>query len=689
MVGFDTIWREFTRRHLNRNRLALLYGVLFTALLAALYIAYPNLRHYLENKTYDLLLRPPAVIDTSQTPVIVDIDEKSLARYGQWPWPRYRVARLLDAIEKAGATALGIDILFAEPDRTSLKTIREDLSRTFRAPLPWTGIPDHLTDNDRILAQSLERGSFILGFKFNFQSHAADTGECRLHPLNMAVAYSGGGSEAAPPLLRSGTVVCPLPRLAASAAGSGFINATPDRDGILRRLPLVIRHGDHFYPSLSLAALSKAHGLTQALLAVEQGRVQHLIMGRFRIPLDEKGNLLIRYRRANPGFTYYSAADVLAGHLNPRNLTGRIVFLGTSASGLEDHRVTPVAPVFHGVEIHATVVDNIQKGDALARPQWVPGLEFLLIVGTGLMAAFLLSWAPTLVNTLLLGAWGLALWFGAAWCLNDAGVYVSPAFPLLTLGSGFGLLTLFKFVYEERRLQRRTRDLVMAQEFTLQSLAALAETRDQETGGHIQRVQNYVRALCDYLKHLPRFNDLLDEDTIDLLYKSAPLHDIGKVGVPDRILQKQGKLTEDEYEEMKKHTVYGLQAIEKAEEHFDSGAVSRFLRFAKDFTYTHHERWDGNGYPRGLAGEEIPLAGRLMSLADVYDALVSRRIYKPAFSHGKAVKIITKGRGTLFDPELVDAFLCVEDRFRWIARELADESATHPEDYERLMHQDG
>ncbi|MGB5987815.1 MAG: CHASE2 domain-containing protein [Desulfobacterales bacterium] len=683
----DNTWRESARRKLSRNRIVFLWGMLFTFMLAAVYITYPDLRHYLENKVYDLLLRPKAVRPAPTTPVIVDIDEKSLARYGQWPWPRYRIARLLDKIQSAGAAAVGLDILFVEADRTSLKTIQQHLAQEFNADLQFSGIPEAMTDNDGMLAKTLARGPHILGFKFNFQGGLPETRDCRLHPLNLVVAHGTGVPENTPLLLSASGMTCPLPRLAAQARSSGFINATPDRDGILRRLPLVIRHGRQFYPSLALAALFQTHGISQALLVVEQGNVRYLQAGEFRIPLDAQGNLLLRYRRGAPGFSYISAADLLADALDSEALAGRIVFVGTSAAGLEDHRVTPVAAIFHGVEAHATVVDNIQQGDLLSRPLWVPGLELAMILISGLLTTLLLFLGHTLLSTLLLAGWSAAVWGGADWSLNRAGVFVAPIFPLLAVAINFALLTLFKFIYEERKARKRTLELVMAQEFTLQSLASLAETRDQETGGHIHRVQRYVRALCDHLKHLAKYRDFLDEGTIDLLYKSAPLHDIGKVGVPDRILRKEGKLTEDEYEEMKKHTIYGLQAIEKAEGHFDSGSVSRFLRFAKDFTYTHHERWDGKGYPRGVAGEAIPIAGRLMSLADVYDALVSRRIYKPAFSHEKAVGIIMEGKGTLFDPELIETFLSVEAQFNQIALELADESARHPEDPERLMRQ--
>jgi putative two-component system response regulator len=209
----------------------------------------------------------------------------------------------------------------------------------------------------------------------------------------------------------------------------------------------------------------------------------------------------------------------------------------------------------------------------------------------------------------------------------------------------------------------------MIQEATIESMSSLVETRDPETGGHIKRTQNYIRLLAEYLKKLPRFSAVLDDETIDLLCKSAPLHDIGKVGVSDKILFKSSELTAKEFEEMKQHTVYGRDAILSAERKL--GNIS-FLRLAREITYTHHEKWDGTGYPEGLKGDQIPVAGRLMALVDSYDALTSKRVYKAQLSHEEAVQIIIEGKGSHFDPDVVDAFLKVKENFRQIALEYGD-----------------
>lgn len=224
--------------------------------------------------------------------------------------------------------------------------------------------------------------------------------------------------------------------------------------------------------------------------------------------------------------------------------------------------------------------------------------------------------------------------------------------------------------YLESEVQRRGRELSAIQDVTILSMASLAETRDNDTGNHIRRTQHYVKRLAEQLKGHPRFSAFLTDHTIDLLYKSAPLHDIGKVGIPDRILLKPGRFTPEEFEIMKRHTTLGYEAIQHAEQQL--GMDVEFLRHAKEIALSHQEKWDGSGYPQGLAGDAIPISARLMAVADVYDALISRRVYKEGMPHEQAVQIIRESRGSHFDPDVVDGFLVCADDFRAIAMRYAD-----------------
>jgi len=214
-----------------------------------------------------------------------------------------------------------------------------------------------------------------------------------------------------------------------------------------------------------------------------------------------------------------------------------------------------------------------------------------------------------------------------------------------------------------------TSELNQVRDATIYGLATLAETRDNETGAHILRTQHYVKVLAETLVKMDLLEEELTAENIDLMHKSAPLHDIGKVGIPDRILLKPGKLSDEEFEIMKTHAQIGGDAIYATEQLLGENS---FLHYAREIAISHHEKWDGTGYPNGLKGEAIPLSGRLMALADVYDALISKRVYKPAFSHAKAKQIILEGKGKHFDPSIVEAFLHCEQAFVNIRETFAD-----------------
>jgi len=214
----------------------------------------------------------------------------------------------------------------------------------------------------------------------------------------------------------------------------------------------------------------------------------------------------------------------------------------------------------------------------------------------------------------------------------------------------------------ERILSIESRDL------TIFTLAKLAESRDEETGAHVDRMREYCRVLAEYLSQQEGYSNEVDGAFIQLIYASSPLHDIGKVGIPDRILLKPGPLTADELEVMKQHTVTGAMTLDSA---IYAHPEAKFLSMARDIARSHHERWDGSGYPDGLAGRDIPLAARIVGLAAVYDALTNKRIYKPAYCHETARDIILDGMGTQFDPDIVRAFLANEDKFLEIHRRYA------------------
>lgn len=255
---------------------------------------------------------------------------------------------------------------------------------------------------------------------------------------------------------------------------------------------------------------------------------------------------------------------------------------------------------------------------------------------------------------------------------------VKPLTPALLLARIKTHLTLQKTqndlkdrnFYLESEIAKRIKEVTILQEVAITAMASLVESRDQETSAHVQRTSEYVKELALQLRDHPKFSELLSLDTIYLMAKSTPLHDIGKIGIPSMILWKPGKLNYEEFELIKNHSRIGKESILRAES-LIKGTES-FLRFAKEMAYSHHEKWDGSGYPEGLAGEEIPVSARLMAIADVYDALISRRVYKDPIPHDEAIDIIRSEGGKHFDPIMVEAFLKITDRFKEISETYQD-----------------
>jgi putative two-component system response regulator len=221
----------------------------------------------------------------------------------------------------------------------------------------------------------------------------------------------------------------------------------------------------------------------------------------------------------------------------------------------------------------------------------------------------------------------------------------------------------------KKKIQEQVQRITSHQTAIIFALAKLSESRDPETGEHLERMAEYSKMLCQKLRTQPKYESMIDDKYIDNIYAASPLHDIGKVGIPDHILTKPGKLSEEEFEIMKTHSKIGADTLREVDEKHPG---NDFVLMGIEIAESHHEKWDGTGYPHGLAGENIPLTGRILALGDVYDALTSRRVYKEAFSHEKSREIILEGRGAYFDPDIVDAFISVEKDFISIKQHFID-----------------
>ena len=632
-----------------KRRLVFLSGLVPVLFAAVLAIYRPPSFARVDAAAYDAVLRSTTAPAPAGHVVIVDIDDRSLTTVGQWPWRRDDIGRLVTSIRAAGARAVALDVIFAEPDRRGGDGDRVDAADT---------------PGDSALAQVLRDSGAILGYGLTFDPSGPSGRACGLHPIALAVVQSPGEQDEEPVFHASGAV-CNLASLAMAATRSGFLNAAPDTDGILRRAPVLADMHGKIYPSLALAVYAAVADASHPSLRVSTVDASTLTVGDLEIPLDGKGNLLLRFRGKKRTFPYVSAADVLNGTTGDA-LRGRIVLVGTTALGTREVVATPLDTQFVGVEVQATAIDNLLQRDFVHRLDAGPivdtaiavlasGAILALVTGSGVTAG--IAGAGILIT---------ALWWGAIWLLGESGIYISPAAPTAGIVATLAVVTLARFTLERSRATRASHEKTAAQRLMVQALLSLTEVRDAETGRHSLRTQQYARLLAEALSANPRFRDYLTNDRVELLSRLAPLHDIGKVGIPDRILNKPGALTSDELAEMRRHPELGRDVIIRAESRVGVRDDAT-LQMAKDIVYTHHEKWDGTGYPRGLRGTEIPVEGRIMAVVDVYDAVHARSLYTAALPHQATVDLIVKGRETHFDPDVVDAFVAVSSAFEAVS----------------------
>jgi adenylate cyclase len=653
-----------TPRSASKERIqTLLAGAALTLLLLVLGIKFPAFIERVNNAFTDAQVGLLPKQTPSPLPVIVEVDEKSLAAFGQWPWPRYQVANLLQAIQKSGATATGIDALFVEKDRTSPLEIQRVIERDFKQPFPLSGIKESLRDYDIILGQTLKAGPFVLSYFFNFNT--PDNNTCQ--PKSASGALFSANAQTSV-LHHAVSVACNVPSIQNGANTSGFINAAPDSDGIYRKTPLVIEYKGRLYPSLALQTFLTANSLDSFLVSSSETGLT-LALGKMSVPLDKAGNLLLKFPTDGQHFEKLSAYELLSGQLPAEHLKGKVVFVGFSAAGLHEFRPTPYEPQFLGVELHATIVDNLAQQNFLHRPDQAFALELIVasVLGLALFSGLAGAGPIAMVTIpLLLIA---TLLVSSQLILTNTGMVLSPALPIIMALLALIVLALMKYAREYLHAKQMTLLVSRTQDGIIGSFCSMSEYRDPETGAHIQRTQTYIKVLAQYLQKNPKFKAQLTKETIELLFKAAPLHDIGKIGIRDHILLKAGSLGEEEFEIMKLHPQIGAEMIESVAAQV---GWNPFMQIAHQICLYHQEKWDGSGYPQGLVGEAIPLSARLMALADVYDALISKRVYKPAFSHNKAVSIIKKGADNHFDPALVEAFEAIHEQFRDIALKFLD-----------------
>jgi len=602
----------------------------------------------------------------AENTVVIDIDDVSLAAGGQWPWPRYRMAALIQKISEAQPAAIGLDLLFSEPDRTSLQNIQKSFKQDFGLDLSFTGASSGMTNNDGYFGQVLA-GANVVGARYFYFDHITAV------QTATSPAFHFTGKTQLLALHEAPGVLDNTHEISSQLKYTGFLNNQPDPDGMLRRTPLLIRHNGVIYPQLALATYMRAIGVNSA--RIDSDAHGPLIkVGGHSIPVTAGGFALLRFNGRPALYPAISAVDILNGMVQPAALKGKIVFVGASAAALNDLHSTIFDPQSPGLKTHAALIETIVSNRSARVPSWSGVAILLMTVVTGLLvsALFIFLREPwqLFLGAAMLALAHLGISLGLFW---SAGLFLSPAAPMVVTGLLLLFFTTARFAIEKNQSHLWYQKLANAQQVTMASMAAVAETRDPETGAHIKRTQHYVKSIAERLSQMGVYTDILTPEYIDLLFVSAPLHDIGKVGVPDNILLKPGPLDVAEFELMKKHAEYGKNIIYSTAKKIEG---DNFLIIAGEIALTHHEKWDGTGYPQGLAGQDIPLSGRIMAVADVYDALISRRCYKPPFPHARAMSMMREERSKLFDPAVLDAFFSIEDKILAIAASYQDAHET-------------
>ena len=438
-------------------------ALLLTLVVLGIYYLDPDFLSVLELKTLDLRFLSRGKIPTSGKIALVTIDEQSLDELGRWPWPRDRMARLMDGLVKADAKVVGFDVVWAEPDENaelkSLSALRQKLAtqKLLNRDLKnYFSEAIKKADSDRILADSLARSRrAILGYFFHFASKDGSgrkekTAQKNLPALSSFNPVKFTSADAARvPLFEAEYAEVNIPVISEAAEGAGYFNVFPDRDGTVRWIPLVIRYQDRYYCALSLAVLQKFMDNPPLALRIAEFGVEQMRLGNLLIPTNEEGRLLINYRGPQKTFPHYSATDVIHGRVPEKAFQGKIVLVGATAIGIYDMRVTPFEHVFPGLEIHANVIDSILQGQFLYRPNWITLLDILAIVIIGVILGVSLPQVKALWGALIGGFFFFSILVLGKFLFEAQGVWMNNTYPLLNLVLVYLGVTGYQYMTEE------------------------------------------------------------------------------------------------------------------------------------------------------------------------------------------------------------------------------------------------
>jgi len=635
-------------------RLIKYIGVILFAVLFHFYLYYSKSIQNLDYKIYDFFTElSPYNIKDSMNVVIIDIDEESLKKYGQWPWPRIINAKLIGQVSLFHPSAIGVNIIFSEKDRTSPVNIQAFYKDFFNYKIEMPRLPIGLKDNDVILMESLISARSTLSIYLSNSKHFAT--KC---PKLNSEFYDFSNIKTS---LYSDTALCNYSDLQESIQNFGFINAQPDLDGLFRRMPLFIEYKNRIIPAFALATLLSIDGMDSK---VELNKFS--ILGH-KVHMDEDSSVLLNFHSSSP--KSISAIDILENRISKDSIEGKVILIGSSETGVKKGEFLSNHKKISNTMIHARLIENILNDELYRQPRNYKKFNLFLSLFLSLLMVYFLYRRWFIAISLL---FFLTMTFSSVWMslLFSNYLYISIGYLWIPFLLFFFIMsTSFILLYVKE--QKKSHDeLLQSHVAMVDSMILLATIHDDETGGHILRTKKYVKLLANYFYNKKIYLDILTLDYINTIYEAAPLHDIGKIGIPDAILKKPGKLTVEEFEVMKTHSTLGKNVIQNMLNSYDK---NDFLKVAYNIAFYHHEKWDGTGYPMGLKGDKIPIEAQFMTLADVYDALINKRCYKKAFTFETAEEIIVSGKGKTYSPRLIEAFLELKEEFKEIALKYQDD----------------
>ncbi len=444
--------REKSLRLLRGKGLRFIAGTFLCCVMMVLYVVQPGILQQSDRLIYDIFLRANGGGTPSPTPALIDLDEQSLQEFGQWPWPRHLVAKLVSILTESGAASIGLDILLAEPDSTSMKNIQNSFKRHFDINIPLDSIPTNLQDNDLILASIVAQTPTVLGAYTRF------VGETIPLPRDLPVTEGivdrllPNGKNPRQFLLKAPSATLPLPELR-KVAPMGSLNVAPDSDGIIRSVPLIIQSDGRIFISLSLRSLMRGMGINTLMLVGGPDGLEALRFGKYTVPVTPDGRFMVPFRGPRGYYPTFRAADILNRKIPAEELQGRVFIVGTSAPGLLDIRATPFDSVYPGAEVHTTVIDAILSKRHIIMPSWIPGAQIASIGLVGLLGTtiFGIAAASVYLPILLMLVSG-SLW--GSWSIFQKGIYISPLYTLLTVTALAIVLLAVRFWQEAQ--QKRT-----------------------------------------------------------------------------------------------------------------------------------------------------------------------------------------------------------------------------------------